>query len=93
MITVAKAVAMGLEQAGLEQAGWEPGGNTGLVIIRMWLEPGTAPDKQIRARITSTNDLEAAAADETAAATVDEILKVVRTRLETFVSAHTATLP
>lgn len=53
-----------------------------VLVIRVWLEKNSASG--LRARITRTADV--ATHDEivTAAATVDEILAVVRTWLDTF---------
>lgn len=57
----------------------------GVLTIRLWLEEDGAP--RPRARITFTQDVESAERVEAVAADLDEILGVVQSWLESFVSA------
>jgi len=64
----------------------EPAGRAGLVVIRMWREAGSSARTGIRARITSTMDLESSRTSTAVAATVEGILEVVRSQIQLFAS-------
>jgi hypothetical protein len=64
----------------------EPAGRSGLVVIRMWREAGSCPGSGIRARVTSTMDLESSRTSTAVAATVEGILEVVRSQIQSFAS-------
>ena len=59
-----------------------PAERTGVVVVRIWLEPGH--DDGLRARVTAT-DLATNRETSAAAASVDEIVRIVRAWIESFV--------
>jgi len=62
------------------------GTQTGVLVIRAWLEQGLG-EAALRARITQRLDAGSPAMGETAAASEEEILEAVRDWLEAFVDA------
>jgi len=61
-----------------------PAERTGVVVVRVWLEPGH--DEQVRARVTAT-DLATNEETTAVAASVEEIVRIVRAWIQSFVSA------
>ncbi len=60
-----------------------PPDRTGLLIVRLWIEPNAR--EGLRARITQTLDLAGAEQTMAAASNPDDIYAAVRTWVETFV--------
>lgn len=60
---------------------------TGLVTVRVWIEES---DRPLRARITGVTDLRSSGRKVTAASSIDEICKAVRSFLEDFVTGDEA---
>ena len=56
---------------------------TGVLVVRAWTETA---DRSVRARITSTLDVEGGAQNSQAAASAEEILTAVRKWIEDFVA-------
>lgn len=56
---------------------------TGVLVVRAWTETA---DRSVRARITSTLDLDGGTETSQAAASAEEILTAVRTWIEDFVA-------
>lgn len=54
---------------------------TGVLVLRIWVEQG---DGGLRARITTSDDVESPEHTSVVAATLDEILRVVREFVERF---------
>ena len=60
-----------------------PSERTGVLVLRVWIEPGG--EDGLRARITASDDLERAEQRSVAAASVDDVVRVVREFVERFV--------
>jgi hypothetical protein len=61
-----------------------PADHTGIVVVRVWLEPGH--EHGLRARITAT-DLATSREMTALAASIDEIVAIVRAWIDSFVTA------
>jgi hypothetical protein len=61
-----------------------PADRTGVVVVRVWLEPGH--EQGLRARITAT-DLATSREMTVSAASIDEIVEIVRAWIDSFVRA------
>jgi hypothetical protein len=64
--------------------GERPPERTGVVVIRVWLEPAH-PERQLRARISLVRDVERGESESVVAGSDDEILDAVRRFLDEFV--------
>ena len=56
---------------------------TGVLVVRVWIE---SPNESLRARITSTLDVNGDAQESHAAASTEQILTAVREWIEAFVA-------
>lgn len=61
-----------------------PSERTGVLVLRMWIEPGA--EDGLRARITTSDDLGSEERTSVVAADVDEILRIVRAWVDAFVA-------
>jgi hypothetical protein len=64
--------------------GGPPTERTGIVVLRAWIEPDSAPGTGLRVRITQTADVEHGDSVTVAVASVEDAITVVRRFLEAF---------
>jgi hypothetical protein len=64
------------------------GERTGVLVVRIWIEAPFRPGESLRARITSREDVDADDTDTAAAASVDQVVEIVRDWLDRFVAAE-----
>lgn len=57
---------------------------TGLMVVRIWFEDSGV---SLRARLTETSDLDSAEQTSRVAASIDEVVEIVRDWVEEFVAA------
>jgi hypothetical protein len=60
------------------------GERTGVLVLRLWLEPAARDGEALRARITAESDLGSGERVTLAAAGLEEILEIVRDWVERF---------
>jgi hypothetical protein len=61
---------------------------TGVLVLRVWIEPGARDDDGLRARITAEHDLGSGERVTKTAATVEATIAIVRDWVETFAAAQ-----
>jgi hypothetical protein len=66
------------------RAGGPPTERTGVVVLRVWIEPDRTPGSGLRVRITKTADVSTPESVTVAVATIDDAIAVVRRFLEAF---------
>jgi hypothetical protein len=64
------------------------GERTGVLVVRIWIEAPFSPGESLRARITFRHDLDTGKTDTAAAASVDQVVEIVRAWLERFVAGE-----